>query len=274
MNEHRSHTHWSFSSLNQLLNICSLQWYFDRIAKVEKAFTPLPLSFGNAFHRTLEWFSLCRKEGEVPAASVTSDLFADLWSRQTEEDSNIQYPEDADCNTVCAQGRDAVACYVNAVDPGEKVVTVNESFALPVPTSEKPLVGELDLVVEKGGAKLVADQKTSARRWPKDQAHKSMQATCYGFAFRRHYPKDVPVVRFDVVVKNKTPVFEQHTTLRGADDEQRLFALIGKADQILAHELFYPADQGMYCASCPFQGPCKAWHKDMARTTVGIGRAA
>ncbi len=31
--------HWSFSSLNQVLNICSLQYYFQRVARIEPAFT-------------------------------------------------------------------------------------------------------------------------------------------------------------------------------------------------------------------------------------------
>lgn len=256
--------HWSFSSLNQLLNICSLQWFFERVERLEKPFTPLPLSFGSAFHRTLEWFNLCRKEGDCPSASVTADLFSDLWGRQAEEDPHIQYPEGMDQNAVDQQGRGLVSHYVENVDSAEKVVSVSETFTLPVPTSEKPLVGELDLVAEKDGQRYVVDQKTSARRWPKDQAHKSLQATCYGYAFRRLYPGHVPVIAFDVLVKNKTPVFERHTTLRGSDDERRLDALIGKADAVLTHQLFYPADQSMYCSSCPYQGPCKAWHRKQA----------
>ncbi len=31
--------HWSFSSLNQILNICSLQYYFQRVERIEPAFT-------------------------------------------------------------------------------------------------------------------------------------------------------------------------------------------------------------------------------------------
>lgn len=53
LNDYRSREHWSFSSLNQFLNICSLQFAFDRIYRLEKTFTPISLSFGSAFHRAM-----------------------------------------------------------------------------------------------------------------------------------------------------------------------------------------------------------------------------
>ncbi len=261
----RNRPHWSYSSLNQLLNICSLQWFFERVAKLEKPFTPLPLSFGSAFHRTLEWYNLCRKEGESPSADVTADLFSDLWSRQSQEDRHIKYPEGADSDTVDAQGRSLVAHYVENVDNEERVVSVNETFAVPVAESPKPLIGELDLVAEKDGRRYIVDQKTSARRWPKDQADKSMQATCYSYAFRRLYPGHAPLVVFDVIVKNKQPVFERHTTTRSPDDERRLDTLIGQADSIVTNETYYPHEQSFACRDCPFAEPCKAWHRKAAR---------
>jgi putative RecB family exonuclease len=46
LNDYRDREHWSFSAINQFLNICSLQYAFDRIYKLEKRFTPVSLSFG------------------------------------------------------------------------------------------------------------------------------------------------------------------------------------------------------------------------------------
>ena len=63
--------HWSFSSLNQILNICSLQYFYQRVERLKPAFTPLPLSFGSAMHRTLEYINRCRmEEGSLELGSV------------------------------------------------------------------------------------------------------------------------------------------------------------------------------------------------------------
>ena len=75
LHDYRDREHWSFSALNQFLNICSLQFAFDRVYKLERAFTPLSLSFGSAFHRALEWLHLVRKDGGMPREQEARDLF-------------------------------------------------------------------------------------------------------------------------------------------------------------------------------------------------------
>ena len=76
--------------------------------------------------------------------------------------------------------------------------------------------------------------------------------------------------RFDVLVKNKTPVFEQRVTRRTMDDMFRLMALVERADAIVEHELYYPSDQSFYCKDCPFQEPCRAWHRNRARLDSAV----
>jgi putative RecB family exonuclease len=92
--------HWSYSSLNQFLNICSLQWAFQRYHGLKPEFTPVNLSFGSAFHRTLEAISLQRLDGKPMPEEDGRDLFADLWSRQQEEDENIRFDEKADAEAL------------------------------------------------------------------------------------------------------------------------------------------------------------------------------
>jgi hypothetical protein len=48
--EYRAREHWSFSALNPFVNICALQFAFDRIYRLPKALTPVTLAFGSAFH--------------------------------------------------------------------------------------------------------------------------------------------------------------------------------------------------------------------------------
>lgn len=270
LNDYRSREHWSFSAINSFVNICSLQYAFDRVYRLPKAFTPVSLSFGSAFHRTLEWISLVRKEGRHPAEGEARDVFRDLWSRQVKEDTNIQFDEEITEDTCSAQGADLVAAYLNAADPEEQVVAISEAFAVPLVDAqgevlEKPLVGELDLVVHKGGVTTIVDWKTSARRWPKGQADKSLQPTAYLYAHDKLHGENVPM-RFDVVVKNKTPVVEQYVTTRNQDQFHRMVELVKTVERMIAAEHFLPNEQSFYCGGCPHQAACKTWHRDRART--------
>ena len=73
-----------------------------------------------------------------------------------------------------------------------------------------------------------------------------------------------------MVVKNKKPVFEQHITTRGPDDFCRLATLARLAESMIAAEHFAPNEQSFYCAGCPYQTACRAWHRETARTWVQV----
>ena len=274
LDDYRSREHWSFSALNQFVNICSLQYAFDRIYRLPRSFTPVSLSFGSAFHRAMEWMHWQLRDGAQPREREARDMFQDLWSRQVEEDENIRFDDDTTADTCSAQGADLVAAFMKAADPDEQVVSVNEAFAVPLVDSagqvlEKPMVGEMDCRVSKADTMTIVDWKTSARRWPKDQADKSLQPTVYLYAERQLHGQEIPC-RFDVVVKNKAPVVEQHVTTRTQDQCLRMVELVKTVESMIASEHFLPNEQGFYCASCPHQAACRAWHRNQARVSVGM----
>ena len=272
LNDYRDREHWSYSAINQFVNICSLQFFFDRIARLPRAFTPASLSFGSAFHRTCEWVGMMRKDGQTPQKTDAVDLFHNLWGRQVAEDGEIKYDEEQDAESVSIQGRQMIGCLVDGMDPEERVVSVNEAFAVPLVDAqgnvlEKPLVGELDCRVEKAGKQTIVDWKTSGRRWPKDQADKSLQPTTYIYAEHQLHGHAIPM-RFDVVVKNKTPVMEQHVTTRTVDQFHRMVELVKMSERMIEAGHFLPSEQSFYCAGCAHQEACRAWHRDAARVTV------
>ena len=274
LTDYRDRPHWSFSALNQFFNICSLQYAFDRVYRLPKAFTPASLSFGSAFHRTLEWVGLTRMEGRVPAPSETADLFQSLWTRQTQEDADIRYDEDTDAGACANQGREMAACIVNNIDAGEEVVAVNEAFAVPLVDAmgvalETPVIGEIDTVVTKAGRKSLVDWKTAGRRWPKGKADLDWQPTVFLYGYTQKHA-ETPEFRFDVVVKNKTPVFEQHVTTRAPDQFLRLAELAKLAESMIEAEHFCPNEQSFYCGGCPHQDACRSWHRDRAKVRVGM----
>jgi len=272
LSDYRDREHWSYSALNQFLNICSLQFAFDRLYRLPRAFTPVALSFGSTFHRTLEWMGRVRMEGGTPEQDEARDLFQDLWARQVKEDESIRLEAGRDADDYGAQGADLVQAFLKATDLEEQVIAVSEPFAVPLIDQqgnvlEKPLVGELDCRVCKDDQTVIVDWETSAHRWPKKQADKSLQPTVYVYGHRQLHGADVPF-RFDVVVKNKTPVCEQHMTTRTTDQFHRMVEQVKMAERMIEAEHFLPNEGSFYCASCPFQEPCRAWHRQTVRVSV------
>ncbi len=152
------------------------------------------------------------------------------------------------------------------------MLAVNEAFAVPLIDAqgevlEKPMVGEIDCRVHSDGAVLIVDWKTSARRWPKGQADKSLQPTAYLYAHRQLHGTDA-AVRFDVAVKNKKPVIERHVTTRTEDQFHRMVELVKRVESMIAAEHFLPNEQSYFCSGCPHQAACRAWHRAGSRVSV------
>jgi RecB family exonuclease len=272
LNELRNREHHSFSSINQFINICSLQYFFDRIVKLPKSWTPVSLAFGSAYHRTLEWAAMIRMEGHMPNAIDAEERFRDAWDRQLKDDDNVRLDREKSPDEYGDEGAKLVSAYLESVDPSEEVVSISEAFAVPLidvfgNALEKPLVGEFDCRVRLDGQDVIVDWKTSGRRWPKEQADKSLQPAAYVYAAKVLTGKIMPM-RFDVVVKNKAAVVEQHTTHRCDDDSDRMVELVKQIESMVAAEHFLPSEQSFYCGGCPHQAACKSWHRDRARVTV------
>ncbi|MEI8351648.1 MAG: PD-(D/E)XK nuclease family protein [bacterium] len=269
LNDYRARPHWSFSALNQFVNICSLQYAFQRVMKLQPSFTQPSLSFGTTFHRVCEWLNLTRRDGTMPLKTEASDLFGTLWERQIREDKRIKF-DDQKPDELCRQGQQMIGCLVENIDRDERVLTVNEAFAVPLVDAsgeslEVPLIGEIDTVIEKDGHKTLVDWKTSGSRWPKQKASMDMQPTAFLYGYQ-HTHGEIPSFRFDVIVKNKTPVMEQHLTTRTQDQFNRMVHLVRQVDRMIQAEAWLPSEQSFYCNGCGYQEACRGWHRQQART--------
>jgi Holliday junction resolvase-like predicted endonuclease len=179
-----------------------------------------------------------------------------------------------DADACSVQGRDMIGCLVDNLDPEERVLAVSEAFAVPLVDAqgrvlEKPMIGEIDLVVEKAGRKALVDWKTAARRWPKGKAALDLQPTVFLYGYRQLHG-EIPGFRFDVLVKNKTPILEQHMTERTLDQFHRMVELVKLVERAIQSEVFLPSEQGFYCGGCPHQEACKAWHRKVGRVSVSV----
>jgi putative RecB family exonuclease len=239
-----------------------LQFYYERIARLPKPFVSHSLVFGTAVHKVLEHYYKWIQRGEKPDKSSHIEMFSELWKKANDE-QKIKFSTKASFESLADTGRKVVQCFIDNADPSEKVLSTSQAFCVPVHSPdgsvvELPLVGEFDLVVEREGKPVIVDFKTAGRKWAVGQAHKSFQATVYSYAWHQMYGTR-PEIRFDVVTKAKAPTYEQHATHRSAKQELRMATMISKAQQIVKHELWYPAETGFYCADCPYAGACKEW---------------
>lgn len=169
----RQQPHWSFSSLNTFLNICSLEWAFRYAWRVPPAFTPAALVFGSAFHAACTFAFRTRQETGVFPVAGAVDAFADLLQRECRT-AQIppRFKEGETVDGLILQGRRMLqALLTDPVCCADEILSVGEVFTVPLPDADGagsiPLIGEYDLVLRDAKGITVVDWKTSSRRWPK-----------------------------------------------------------------------------------------------------------
>ena len=277
LQELRKKPHWSYSSINTFLNICSLQWAFRYVYRREAVFTPVALVFGSAFHRTLEYAFRLKMDGQaVPA--TTANLFSDLLSQliRTEE-REVRYSEGDDIDAIHQRGRKMVEAYLGDSAGDENVLDVSVPFRVLLGEGEealeKPLVGEYDCIVQQGQQRLIVDWKTAARRWPKRKERLDLQPTCYLYAHTKNDPHSVGF-RFDIVTKTKIPAVDRRLTIRHPDQFTRLIEQVRVMEKMIRAEHFLPNDQSWACKGCPYGMSCQAWHKERSRSLYNFALAA
>jgi RecB family exonuclease len=276
LSELRKNPHWSFSSLNGLLNICSLQWAFKYVYKKESESTPINLIFGSAFHRVAEWIAACRMENESPKAEEVKDAFAEAWLWQVRNADQLSL-SDKEFEQHNATGQRMIEC-LNREWTEADIVEISKPFSVNLPGASKPLIGEIDLIVKDPQNKtILVDWKTAARKWPAEKANKDLQATCFMYAYEQITPgfkAEENLFRYDVVTKTKEPSYTQYSPMRSGDDFLRLSQLVQTAEKLIASEAFLPNEQGFYCGGCQHVSACKEWHRKARRISIPMKSAA
>jgi putative RecB family exonuclease len=267
LSELRKKPHWSFSSLNGLINICSLQWFFRYIEKREAESTPVALLFGSAFHKAAEWIARWRMDNEYAGSDEAMDVFSEAWLWECRAAEKLSMSKE-EFETLNATGRRMIRC-LNREWVEANVIAVSKVFSVELPGASKPLIGEIDCIVcEDDGRHTLIDWKTAARKWPAGKADKDLQATCFMFAYEQSaigYKAEDNRFRYDVVTKAKEPSYIQNCTTRSADDFLRLSQFVSTAEKLIQAEAFLPSEQGYFCGGCQYASACKEWHRAQAK---------
>ena len=255
----REKPHWSYSAFNTYLT-CPMRYYFRYIEHAEVEKTSVSIPFGRAFHAVLSERAMKGTNYTIEDAKEEFDFF---FRGETEVCQNLTYKPDEDYLFWESRGCDMLELALADWPDDYMVKSVAEAFSVNVPGLSKPLVGEFDVVVTDGGDETICDWKTASVKWPAGKADRDLQATTFCYAYHQLHGR-MPLFRFDVFTKAKTPAHHQFYTLRTNDDFYRIIYLAGKIEKAINSGLFLPVESCMNCAECAYGGRCKAIHRKAA----------
>lgn len=252
--------HWSYSQISQFLR-CPLQYYFERVLKLERPYTPSSLVMGSSVHEGLaEYHRHLQSNQPVPEGHI-QQTFLNTW-QANEDRQPIQFKDAENRDDVLAQGVALLALYLEEPPP-QNIVAVEQAMMVPLFTSggeclEKPLVAVLDLLNRDEHGLVVNEFKTAARRFGESETETKLQATAYSHAVKQRYDEK-PGIRYVVLVKTKKPQIQYIETVRDDADAGRLGDLVQGVERAIEAQAFYPNESPMNCSGCAFYRACREW---------------
>ena len=263
ISEIRDQPHLSASSVSDYLD-CGLLYKFSRIDKIQPEFKSDAMELGSAIHMTLAEFYKRKMIGEKMLLKEVQEYFEGFWRELAEDNPNIQYAEGKDFDTLLREGKELLAVwYAKAPENDFKVIGVEEGFIVHIEGLAVPLIGYIDLLEEdESGTIIITDTKTSGKSYSIDEVDKNAQLTLYQIAVKANGFRDREILlKFDALIKTKTPKFEQFYTSRSEISEKRLIKKIRGVWEGIRKCVFIPNDgpSNWKCKNCGFKKQCDAY---------------
>lgn len=260
MNQTRSH--WSYSAISQYLR-CPLQYYFQRVLGIPSRTISSGLALGSSVHAGLAEYHRQLLENEAIDSAAVQKVFLSTWIAK-EAQETIQFRDGDSRNDSMAQGIHLLELYLNEPPP-ERIVAIERRFIAPLHNSqgeylETPLVAIIDLLTTTEQGITVNEFKTSGRAFSESEISTSLQPTCYVHTVRECLGQE-PNVEYIVLVKTKTPKVQRLHTSRYSEDCGRLGDLVQTIQRATELGVFYPVENPMNCATCPYRQQCREWSK-------------
>ena len=260
--ELRTKPHLSASSVNDYID-CGLLYKFSRIEKIKPEFRSDALELGSAIHLVLAEFYKEKMVGNKLQIKEIHEIFEGSWRESAEDNHEIQYSEGKDFETLLREGKELLTTWYNKLPEKDfnKVIAVEEPFILTLRELAIPLIGYIDLLEEdESGTIIITDFKTSGRSYSNDETDKNLQLTLYQIAVKANGFKDREILlKFDCLIKTKTPKFEQFYTSRTEIEEKRAIKKIQEVWRGIHQQIFIPNDGHWKCKGCGFKKHCDEW---------------
>lgn len=262
LSELRKTEHLSASSIGTYVE-CSLLYKFSKIDKLPIEQKSDSLEFGSSIHAVLEQYYQEKLIGEKLLLKDIHELFEKAWKMRAEDKTDIQYNKGHDFGSLLMLGKDLLTVWHQKL-PNENytnIIGVEEAFSFYLPGIEIPFIGSIDLLEEdEVGTVVVTDHKTSSKAYSAEEVDKNQQLTFYQLALKSMgFVNREILLKFDTLIKTKTPKFEQYWTTRSEIDEHRLRRKSIAVWEGITAGIFIPNDTSWKCASCPYKTACDEW---------------
>lgn len=254
--------HLSKSQLTTYLE-CSQRYQYQYVLSVPWEVMPAPLLFGKAMHRAVALYYQRKQAGLDVTLEDLEAIFHLAWD-QGKSNLPLRFTRGATEDTLRAQGRELLRCFTAQVKPW-RIDAVEKPFVVDLVDPDTgvilpvKLVGVIDLLEsDDEGNVIVTELKTSARKYTEQQGEHQLDGAVYAYAVQQLGVSPTPeqvLIRFDVLVKTKTPQFEQYYFTKDATDFRKFLRLATKVVRAIALDVFVP-HEGWYCATCPFLKRC------------------
>jgi len=259
LNELRKKPHLSASSINDYCD-CSLQFKFGRIDKIPQESKSDALIFGSCIHKALSDFHQERMIGNKLSLQELHQTFENHWIEAVEEENNIKYQKGKSFEILLKEGQTLLTAYYNNL-PDDKftVLALEEPFSFNIPGLPLPIIGAFDMIEQdESGTIIIVEFKTSKKAYSSSDLAKD-QLTIYQMAAKANgfKGKDI-LLRYDVLIKTKTPKFEQYYTTRTEINERRCAKKIVQVWNSIQKEVFIPLESWK-CAGCAYKNACNEW---------------
>jgi putative RecB family exonuclease len=268
LDELRKNPHLSASSIGDYID-CGLLYKLGRIDKLPPESRSDSLEFGSVIHKVLAERYQQKMMGNLLTAKKLHEIFEKCW-REAAEGKDIQYSEGKDFDTLLLEGKELLTVYHNKIpDDQFKVIAVEEAFRFNIEGCPVPIIGAWDLLEEdESDTIIITDFKTSGRAYSNDEVDRNFQLTLYQMAAKANgYSGREILLRFDCLIKTKTPKFEQYYSSRTEDDELRAVKKIIEVWNGISKNIFIPNDSSSNwkCKWCAYKKACDSWFQEVAK---------
>lgn len=243
--------HISVTQMKMYLR-CPLQYQYRYIdgLKIPPASA---LTLGKSIHSALEvnYSQKIKSKTDLRAEQVI-DVFSDYWDEKSKE---TIFEADEKAGEVKDDGVKLITAYHKQISPTIQPKLVEKEFELEFENVSYTLKGYIDLVDKDN---VIIDHKTTKRSMVESDVAKDIQLTCYALAYRSLLGSQETGLRFDVMVRNKTPKIQQLATIRTQADIDRFLKVMAYISKAIEHGIFYPSPNFM-CGVCGYKELCRKW---------------
>jgi CRISPR/Cas system-associated exonuclease Cas4 (RecB family) len=244
--------------------MCPRKYYFQYVVGETPDFTPLNLVFGKAMHETVASFyrHILVGNPKPPLDWLLTD-WKMVWAVER-LDPTIQWDGKHTADSMDELGKGMLTAFHADANP-RQVDAVEYPFSVPLrdpdsgELSDFQLVGVIDLIEsDDEGTKIVAELKTAAARMSDSKAESLLDGLIYAYALDQlgyRTTENETLVRIDVMVKTKTPGFQQVYVNKEAGDYRKLTRWIKQILDAIEAGSFFPV-YGWGCKGCQFKTAC------------------